>query len=66
MAVGGGLPRALARAEERGYDVMQIFPSNPRGWAVPALDPRSDEVMREALEERGWPLFLHAPYLEAW
>jgi deoxyribonuclease-4 len=61
--VTGGLRRALDRALERGADVVQIFPSNPRGWAIPEPDRREEEMFRARLDERGWPLFLHAPYL---
>jgi deoxyribonuclease IV len=48
---------------ERGGDALQTFSSNPRGWALPVCDPEEDEAGREALAERGFPLFLHAPYL---
>lgn len=62
VSVGGGLRRALERAEERRCDALQVFPSNPRAWALPAT-AADDEAARAALEERGWPLFFHAPYL---
>lgn len=42
---------------------MQIFPSNPRGWAVPNPDPAEEAELREGLDELSMPLFLHAPYL---
>lgn len=63
MSIGGGLLRAVDRAEERGCDALQIFPSNPRGWALPKVDHGEEDAMRGAIEERGWPLFLHVPYL---
>lgn len=63
VSIGGGLVRAVDRAEERGCDALQIFPSNPRGWALPNVDPGDEDAMRGALEDRGWPLFLHVPYL---
>jgi deoxyribonuclease-4 len=61
--VSGGLRRAPERALERGADVVQIFPSNPRGWAIPNPDRAEEEAVRERLDELGFPLFLHAPYL---
>jgi deoxyribonuclease-4 len=61
--VAGGLRRAPERALERGADVVQIFPSNPRGWAIPNPDRAEEDAVRERLDELGYPLFLHAPYL---
>jgi deoxyribonuclease-4 len=61
--VSGGLRRAPERALERGADVVQIFPSNPRGWAIPNPDRAEEDAVRERLDELGFPLFLHAPYL---
>src|SRR5204862_5554204 len=48
---------------ERGADAVQIFPSNPRGWAIPDPNRREEHALRARLEELGFPLFLHAPYL---
>jgi deoxyribonuclease-4 len=59
----GGIVRSLARAEERGGNALQTFSSNPRGWALPPCDRAEDARGREALAARGFPLFLHAPYL---
>jgi len=61
--VSGGLHRALARALERECDALQIFPSNPRGWARPEPDRAEEDRLRAACAERGFPLFVHAPYL---
>lgn len=63
VSIGGGLGRAVERAEERGCDALQIFPSNPRAWALPQVDRAGEDALRAALEDRGWPLYLHAPYL---
>jgi deoxyribonuclease IV len=63
VSSSGGLVRSLARAEERGADALQTFSSNPRGWALPTCDLAQDKSGREALAERGFSLFLHAPYL---
>ncbi|MBV8952290.1 MAG: deoxyribonuclease IV [Actinobacteria bacterium] len=61
--VAGGLRRALHRACDRGAEVLQIFPSNPRGWAVPVPDVAEEAWFRASIEARSMPLFLHAPYL---
>ncbi len=44
-------------------DALQIFPSNPRGWALPSPDPDAEAELASQCSERGWPLFVHAPYL---
>jgi deoxyribonuclease-4 len=61
--VVGGLARALRRAEERDCDAVQIFPSNPRGWAVPDCDPAEEAEWRDAIDAREYASFVHAPYL---
>jgi len=61
--VSGGLERAVHRAVERGCDALQVFPSNPRGWAIPDPDPAEEERFRDAITELAFPLFVHAPYL---
>lgn len=63
VSIGGGLTRAVERAEARGCDALQIFPSNPRAWALPDVDLGEEDALRARVAERGWPLFLHAPYL---
>lgn len=63
VSVAGGLPHALERAARRGCDALQVFPSNPRGWALPDPDLAAEAALADAAHERGWPLFLHAPYL---
>ncbi len=58
--VTGGLATgALAYAARTGAEVIQVFVSNPRGWAQSAGDPRQDAQLRES----GIPVFIHAPYL---
>lgn len=55
VSMSGGISRAVERALERGADALQTFSSNPRGWALPPVDPHDGPV--------DLPLFLHAPYL---
>ncbi|SDG84315.1 deoxyribonuclease-4 [Sinosporangium album] len=54
LATGG-----LAYADEIGAEVIQVFVSNPRGWALSAGKPAEDALLRES----GMPVFVHAPYL---
>jgi deoxyribonuclease IV len=58
--VTGGLATGgLAYAAQAGAEVIQVFVSNPRGWAESAGDPAQDARLRES----GMPVFIHAPYL---
>lgn len=63
VPVAGGLSRALAYADRLGAEVIQIFVSNPRGWAPAPGDPRQDELFLAGCAQRGLPVFVHAPYL---
>jgi deoxyribonuclease-4 len=64
VSVAGGLVRGtLAKTDQLGAEVVQVFVANPRGWAEPAPDPAGDEAFRLACAERGLPVFVHAPYL---
>jgi deoxyribonuclease-4 len=58
--VTGGLGAgAVAYAEAVGAEVIQVFVSNPRGWARGDGDPGQDAVLRDSPV----PVFVHAPYL---
>jgi deoxyribonuclease-4 len=58
--VTGGLATgSLAYAADVGAEVIQVFASNPRGWAAGPGDRDEDARLRAA----GIPLFIHAPYL---
>ncbi|ETK36337.1 endonuclease IV [Microbispora sp. ATCC PTA-5024] len=60
MFVAGGLAKGgLKYAGDIGAEVIQVFVTNPRGWALSAGDPSEDAKLRES----GVPVFLHAPYL---
>ncbi|MEW6636545.1 MAG: deoxyribonuclease IV [Actinomycetota bacterium] len=63
LATSRGLKRTLATAQEYGCEAVQIFVSNPQGWAVPA--PRPDaEAFAEGVREAGIsPVVAHAKYL---
>ncbi|GAA0358678.1 deoxyribonuclease IV [Microbispora corallina] len=58
--VAGGLAKGgLKYAGDIGAEVIQVFVTNPRGWALSAGDPSEDAKLRES----GVPVFLHAAYL---
>lgn len=63
VSIAGGLDRAVDRALELGCDALQIFPSNPRGWALPVPKASEEARLREAIETNDFPLFLHTPYV---
>ncbi|GAA3757835.1 deoxyribonuclease-4 [Spinactinospora alkalitolerans] len=61
VPVSGGLAaRGLPYAAEIGAEAIQVFVTNPRGWAASPGDPRQDALLRE---RGGLPVFIHAPYL---
>ena len=62
--VAGGLASAgLRYADAIGAEAVQVFVSNPRGWAVPASDAAADEAFGTTCRERKLPVFVHSPYL---
>ena len=64
VLVGKGLVAgALASTREAGYETLQIFVGNPRGWALSAGKPTEDAAFRAECEEAGIRSFIHAPYL---
>jgi deoxyribonuclease IV len=62
--VAGGLATgALRYAAAVGAAAIQVFASNPRGWAQTAGDPGQDAALRDHVAATGLPVFVHAPYL---
>jgi deoxyribonuclease-4 len=60
----GGLARAaLPYADAAGSEVLQVYVSNSRGWALPPGDPEQDALFRTGCAERGLPLYIHASLL---
>jgi deoxyribonuclease IV len=58
--VTGGLATgALGYAAEAAAEVIQVFVSNPRGWAAGPGDPDQDARLRDS----GLPVFIHATYM---
>ncbi|WP_067478300.1 deoxyribonuclease IV [Actinomadura hibisca] len=61
VPVAGGLATGgLKYAAEIGAETIQVFVSNPRGWALAAGKPAEDAKLRERDDV---PVFVHAPYL---
>ncbi|MFI0445023.1 deoxyribonuclease IV [Actinomadura sp. 6N118] len=56
---GGMATKGLKYAAEIGAEAVQVFVSNPRGWAQAAGKPDEDAKMLES----GVPTYVHAPYL---
>ncbi len=54
---------ALGYADRVGAEAVQIFGSNPRGWAPAAVDVAQEAAFRDGCGQRGIPAFVHAPYL---
>jgi deoxyribonuclease-4 len=63
LRTSSGLDRTLESARDLGCETVQIFVSNPQGWAVPA--PRTDAgAFVEGSRELGlFPVVAHAKYL---
>ncbi len=64
VPVSGGLAAgALPYARAVGAEAIQVFVSNPRGWALSAGDPRQDAALRDHVAQTGLKVFVHSPYL---
>lgn len=64
VPVAGGLAkRPFAYAEAIKAEVIQIFVTNPRGWARTDGDPAQDEIFLNVCRERDIASFIHAPFL---
>jgi deoxyribonuclease-4 len=60
----GGLARsALPYVDATAAAAVQVFVSNPRGWALSAGDPAQEEAFRDGCAQRSVPVFVHAPLL---
>jgi deoxyribonuclease IV len=60
VSVTGGLAKGgLRYAADIGAEMIQVFVTNPRGWALAVGNPAQDAELRES----GMLSFVHAPYL---
>ena len=60
---GGMAKRSIAYAQSIGAEAIQIFASNPRGWAMPEPNRIADEEFRTKAVELDIATYVHAPYL---
>lgn len=64
VPVGSGLARtALPYARAIGAEALQVFTSNPRGWAPAPGNRAQDAAFRAGCADAGLTVFVHAPYL---
>lgn len=64
VPIAAGLVTALRQAREEGYDCMQVFPGNPKGWHHARLDPDVAAAVREEASRLDVaPIAIHAPYI---
>ena len=60
---GGMAKRSIAYAQTIGAEAIQVFASNPRGWAMPEPNRAADEEFRNIASELDIATYVHAPYL---
>jgi deoxyribonuclease-4 len=58
-----GLEKTLRIAQEQGLETVQIFVSNPQGWAWPKPRPDGEAFVKGAREIGLSPVVVHAKYL---
>jgi deoxyribonuclease-4 len=59
LVTGGLATGGLRYAAEIEAEIIQVFVTNPRGWALADGRPAEDAALRES----GMPVFIHTPYL---
>ena len=60
---GGMAKRSLGYAETIKAEAIQVFASNPRGWAMPEPNPKADEEFRTKAADMDIATYVHAPFL---
>lgn len=60
---GGMAKRSIEYAKTTGAEVIQVFASSPRMWAMPAPKPDLDAAFREKAVELDIHTYVHAPFL---
>jgi deoxyribonuclease-4 len=64
VSSAGGLVRAIERAEEMGFEAMQVFNQSPRAWRPTKYTSADFEAARARLAESSVDsIFIHAVYL---
>jgi deoxyribonuclease-4 len=62
-AAGGLAKAAIPYLAATGSDVVQVYVSNPRGWALADGDPAQDKAFVAGSAGAGVPTFIHASLL---
>lgn len=60
---GGMAKRSIAYAQTIKAEAIQVFASNPRGWAMPEANREADDAFRAKASELDIATYVHAPYL---
>ena len=60
---GGMAKRSIDYATTIKAEAIQVFASNPRGWAMPTPNPDADTAFREKAEALDIAVYVHAPFL---
>jgi deoxyribonuclease-4 len=60
---GGMVKRSIEYALTTGAEAIQVFASNPRGWAMPDANIEPDKAFRQKAEELDIDVYVHAPFL---
>ena len=60
---GGMVKRSIEYAKTTGAEVIQVFASSPRMWAMPEAKPDLDHAFRVKADELDIETYVHAPFL---
>ena len=60
---GGMAKRSIAYAQEIKAEAIQVFASNPRGWAMPEANKEADKLFIDKCLELDIETYVHAPFL---
>jgi deoxyribonuclease-4 len=60
---GGMAKRSIQYALTTEAEAIQVFASNPRGWAMPDANPAADTAFRDRAAELDIHTYVHAPFL---
>ena len=60
---GGMAKRSIDYAQVTGAEVIQVFASSPRMWAMPPAKPDLDEAFKIKASELDIHTYVHAPFL---
>jgi len=59
-----GFAGAVRQARDAGYDAVQVFPGNPKGWYhAPLPDGAAEQTRADAHDLDITPIVIHAPYI---